>query len=239
MNIKEELEKKLNYGNQEFIFTTTKNHYLINIDYCIDIESPRNWDNIYIMACKHRNYNLGDIEIREDSLIEYMANVLIEDGYINYHSIYYFNTYGEIRENSRILKVFNKYYTWDNLSLYDHSGITISKGIRQGWDYGVIGIIYASKDKLKKEFQLKKVDKKRFIACIDNEIYVYNDYLQGNIMSYTIKELPNFPVLSGFPIEIKTKEDFEEIDLLDSCSGFYGLDNRKNGILDYILDNIK
>jgi hypothetical protein len=34
--------------------------HTIGLDYAIDAESPREWDNIFTMTCWHRRYNLGD-----------------------------------------------------------------------------------------------------------------------------------------------------------------------------------
>lgn len=42
--------------------------YTIALHYDEDAESPREWDNVFTMACWHRRYNLGDIH-NDDSLI--------------------------------------------------------------------------------------------------------------------------------------------------------------------------
>mgnify|MGYP001428497464 CR=1 FL=1 len=103
------------------------------------------------------------------------------------------------------------------LYLYDHSGITMNTtGFHCPWDSGLVGFIYVKKEKIREEFGVKRVTKKiRKIVeeCLVNEVKIYDFYLRGEVFGYVIEE-------NG--------------EVIDSCWGFYGLDFKENGILDYL-----
>ena len=92
------------------------------------------------------------------------------------------------------------------LYLYDHSGITINTtGFSCQWDSGQVGYIYVSIKHVKKEYNWKRLTKKRreqIEQYLKNEVEVYDDYLTGNVYGYIIKD-----------------KDDEQI---DSCWGYYG-----------------
>jgi len=98
-------------------------------------ESPRKWDNLGTMACFHRRYTLGDEDIPFSS----------DD----------FNGWDEmeayIYKELKALIVLPLY-------LYDHSGITINTtGFSCRWDSGQVGFIYITKDKIMKEYNVKRI----------------------------------------------------------------------------------
>ena len=159
--------------------------------------SPREFDNLGTMVCFHRRYNLGDeteLKSSDFSSWEELENYLYKE------------------ENALIaIPVF----------MYDHSGLWINTtGFSCPWDSGQIGYIYASKEKVRKEYNCKRISKKlkeqvKKILC--SEVTLYNDYLSGNVYGFTLTD----------------KEKHEE---LDSSSGFYGTDYIENGIFDYVSE---
>ena len=159
--------------------------------------SPREFDNLGTMVCFHRRYNLGDeteLKSSDFSSWEELENYLYKE------------------EDALIaIPVF----------MYDHSGLWINTtGFSCPWDSGQVGYIYVSKEKIRKEYNCKRISKKlkeqvKEILC--SEVDLYNDYLSGNVYSFTLTD----------------KEKDEE---LDSSSGFYGTDCIENGIFDYVSE---
>ena len=92
------------------------------------------------------------------------------------------------------------------LYLYDHSGITMNTtGFSCPWDSGQVGIIFVSKEDVRKEWSVKRISKKLEAKILDNlrgEVETYDQYLTGDVWGYVIED-----------------EDGEHI---DSCWGFYG-----------------
>jgi hypothetical protein len=151
-------------------------------DNCPD--SPRNWDNLGNMVCFHRRYNLGD-EHNEDPR-EFRDRV-------------------EAGEFAIALPLY----------LYDHSGLRIKVGSWQGllpgghaeWDSGLVGWITVTKDKLRKEYSVKRVTKatlRRAEEVLRNEVETYDQYLSGDVWGFVIEDAAR--------------------DHIDSCWGFYGWD---------------
>lgn len=98
-----------------------------------------------------------------------------------------------------------KYHIF-GLEAYIHSGVVLSIG-REGqfpdrrWDVSQLGLVFVSK----KEWRMRKSAKKAARGLIGT----WNDYLCGNVYCYTVEG-----------------PDGEH---LDSCGGFYGKYDEKNG----------
>ena len=102
--------------------------------------------------------------------------------------------------------------------LFDHSGQTISTcsdNFRMmdpvGWDWGKIGFIFADEDRIMNEYNLSSSDEitqdilDKVKNCLVSEVEVYRQYMEGDIYGFVIED--------------------EEETHLDSCWGFYGLDD--------------
>lgn len=94
------------------------------------------------------------------------------------------------------------------LFLYDHSGLRISTGsFSCPWDSGQVGFIYATKENVKKEYgDLSEETKKKVIERLECEVKIFDQYLSGDVYEYIIK-------------------DGQTREILESCSGFYGIDS--------------
>lgn len=145
-------------------------------------ENPRNWDNMGTMVCFHRRYDLGD-----------------EHNYDH-------NDYSGWGEMERAIIKNEKPAVILPLYLYDHSGITISTSpFSCPWDSGQIGFIFISKEKLKKEYGVKRVTNdliKKAEKCLLGEVKTYDQYLTGEVYGYRVID--------------------EEGNEVDSCWGYYG-----------------
>ena len=178
--------------------TYERNGLKITIDQDMDPESPREWDNLGTMFCSHRRYTLGDYQFDADDFDGWDA--------VKKH----------LEEDEGAVVILP-------LSLYDHSGISMSVGEAHGWDSGQVGFIYMTREKIEKEFPddyatdieatHEKVEK-----YLEGEVETYNQYLQGDIYGFTITN---------------PKEDDEEVDAL---WGLYGQENaikEANDVADY------
>lgn len=149
-----------------------------------DPTSPRENDNLGTMACFHKRYSLGD-EDHGFSGPEDLQTKLKEKGCV-------------------FLPIY----------MMDHSGLTLStnKGTfqacdPQGWDWGQLGFIFADAEKIRKEYNVKRISpsiREKVLSCLQSEVNEYNQYIQGDIY--------------GFVIENESGEH------LDSCWGYYGIE---------------
>jgi len=168
--------------------------YIIEILPDEDPESPREWDNLGKMIMFHRRYNLPN---------EFQEGLMRADDFENYD---------EMREEIIlqaeavvILPVF----------MYEHSGVTLkTKDFNDPFDSGQVGFIYASREDVKKEYNVKRITKKTLESVkgiLENEVEVYSQYLEGDVWGFRI-----------------SKEEFckhcgvTRDDTIDSCWGFYG-----------------
>jgi hypothetical protein len=150
-----------------------------------DPPNPRmEFDHLGTMVCFHRRYNLGDR-----------------------------HEFQRPEEFMQFLKAEKPIYL--PLFLFDHSGITISTESErfracdpQGWDWGMLGYIYVTKENVCKEYNVKRVSRKileKVTKLLEAEVAEYDHYLTGNVYGYEI-----------------TKRERQEGEVIDSCWGFFG-----------------
>ena len=166
-------------------------------------ESPREFDNLGTMICFHRRYDLGDSH--------------------NYNS-------GDYGSWSEVKKAIERDYRRNKdevavilpLFLYDHSGITIStKAFSCPWDSGQVGFIVVGKEKLRKEYNVKKITEKikeKAKEVLLGEVDVYDSYITGEVYGFKLEDLDG--------------------ELIDGCYGFYGQDGLKT-IVEYLPEEYK
>lgn len=198
-NIEELKELDIEVGYDE---TTTFGNYTIQVMADHDPESPREWDNLGTMVCWHNRYNLGDVDGAKE--------------YSNDPDMFWYDLAGIEDTDSdldRAIALAEKKNIILPLYLYDHSGITMNtSGFSCQWDSGQVGWIYVSLERVRKEYDWKRVTKKRRAQIekyLTGEVKTYDMYLRGDVY--------------GFNIE-REDEDGEEVHV-DSCWGFYGYDD--------------
>ena len=102
------------------------------------------------------------------------------------------------------------------LSLYDHSGITISAGAPScPWDSGYVGCQYITDEALQSEWN---GDRERALAYMDATLQTYDDYLRGNVHGFTLE----LGTLGTTAFADGTTEQTIRWDHEDSCWGFIG-----------------
>lgn len=146
-----------------------------------DVEDPRqDFDHFGTMATWHRRYRLGDEQPGQEP-----------DEYLQ-----------ELPKGSVILPLY----------LFDHSGLSIrtdSAPFRAfdlaGWDWGQVGVIFATPDTIRKEYGCKRISRQtreRVVKLLQGEVEEYDQYLTGDVYGYTVED--------------------SEGNVLDSCWGFFG-----------------
>lgn len=174
---------------------------------------PREWDNLGHMICFHKRYKLGDPH-----------NVSSES----------FDGWSEVE---KCLIDERKAVIILPLYLYDHSGLRMKVGnfhglLPQGhatFDSGPVGFIYATNEDILKNFGEYKDGKlvpnqrvshkrrERAKEILENEVKVYDQYLCGDIYGYRIVKKQRCS-------KCGSNQDKD----LDSCWGFYGIDDVRN-----------
>lgn len=165
-------------------------NYLIEIKQDMSPESPREWDNLGKMICFHNRYSLGDKH--------------------DYNS----DDYSGWDEQLKVISKNEDVCVILPIFMYEHSGITIkTTPFGCPYDSGQVGWIFISKKKVRKEYSVKRINKKlkeRITEYLIGEVKTYDQYLTGDIYGYEISKI--------------TKCDLghEHTEELDSCWGFFG-----------------
>jgi len=132
-------------------------------------ESPRQWDNLGTMICRHKRYDLGD------------ANDLD------------FSNCSSWADDEKVIKSkFGSDAIMLPLYMYDHSGITMSTTpFSCSWDSGRVGTIVVSREEIRKEWNIKRITAKRqaqMEEILKGEVKTYDQYLTGDVYGYEIVE---------------------------------------------------
>lgn len=137
-----------------------------------DGQNPREWEDHYgLMACSHRRYTLGDVQIQSDD----------------------YSSWDEVEQH--LIKKCGAVVILP-LWLYDHSGISIStrsfigRAHHAEWDSGQVGFIYATRESIDRMMGWKKLTKTRLTAIegyLQGEVETYDQYLRGDVYGYTVE----------------------------------------------------
>lgn len=126
-------------------------------------DSPRSWDNLGIMLCAHKRYNLGDEQLDSNR----------------------FNGWDEVREH--IEKELGGIAILP-LYLYDHSGITMrTSPFSCRWDSGQVGFIYTTQDRIEamgpSDTSVESLEKR-----LRAEVETYDQFLTGDVYGFIIEK---------------------------------------------------
>lgn len=182
-----------------------KNGKRAEIYYDEDAENPRKdgfCDWLGTMICGHGSYILGDekINVSEFGSWDEVERYLIDE------------------RHARVILP---------LSLYDHSGITMCIGRCHGWDSGQVGFIYVSEEDCIKGYG-KDYDVSKIEDVLRSEVEVYDHYLTGEVYGFKIFE--NQHVVNKCPHCDGIVSEGDEGVEIDSCWGFYGMDDVRQAV---------
>jgi hypothetical protein len=171
------------------------------------------FDNLGTMVCFHRRYNLGD---------EADGHGYKSDDFSGWDALQ-----AKIKEDHPGCVILPLY-------LFDHSGLTIrttSEQFRacdsQGWDWGQVGFIFISREKINEEYgdHGGRTDE-QIETYLRGEVETYDQYLTGDIWGFIVR---------GKPCEACDGKGEES----DSCWGFWGSDPAENGMIDHFDEPMK
>ena len=147
---------------------------------------PREWSNLGTIYSNHRRINPDGHSVGE--ILDEEKGVLSK----------------EFEENNLFLHVY----------MYEHSGYAFrtsetptnpfGNGLYAQFDSGWFGVIAISKEKVRKEYGVKRISpqlKKRVLGYLKGEIDIYDQYANGKVYGYVCED--------------------EEGDEIDSCWGYY------------------
>ncbi|MDX1372758.1 MAG: hypothetical protein R3321_09830 [Nitrososphaeraceae archaeon] len=139
---------------QDTLKLRNKTVEIFNDEY--DDQSPREWDNLGIMAFFHGRYNLGDNHdfVSPDDLLEFMKE-----------------------ENPISLPVYMYDHSGIGLST-DNSRYPYNCP----WDSGMLGYIYVERDTIRSEYGWKNLTQDRIDkikSYLEGEVETYNFFVQG------------------------------------------------------------
>lgn len=119
------------------------------------------------------------------------------------------------------------------ITKYEHGSISLSLGYKSGWDYGVVGFIYVTKEQVRKCYGVNRITKsiiERAENCLQSELDTLTDWLNGDCYGWQIKEYASTD--DGL--------DWEEVGILDGCWGYLdkeqALDDMKD-VLNHLTKN--
>ena len=222
-------------------------------------------DNLGVMVCWHRRYNLGDEQPRE-SADEWLTALAVEacprlgdiiDNWDNAGFEWLYEKYeGNLQTtlqviadhtDSLVAAVIGKHYVILPLYLYDHSGITMNTGgFSCPWDSGQVGYIVCNLQTARENWMLPES------ADWDTPVKSWHLTEEGPV-PITLREATEHSLRSevevydqylrgdiyGFVVEERhhcDKCDHEEWEHVDSCWGFFGSDPEENGMVDHLGD---
>lgn len=149
--------------------------YKVAVQYDMNPDSPREWDNLGTIYSNHRWYDPDGHSIEEvmdECETKLSKDFLAENIYLP--------VYG-----------------------YEHSGMSISTGrgypFNDRWDSGLFGIIAVSKDKIREQYGCRRVSKKlreQVLEILRAEVSTLNQYFNGEVYSYYVADSNGYIVES-------------------------------------------
>lgn len=100
------------------------------------------------------------------------------------------------------------------ITKHGHSYIMLSLGYRESWEHGVVGFVFATKEKIRKEYGVERITKsimERVGACLASELDTLADWVNGDAYGYVIEQ-----------VAYDDLGDEVECTHLDSCYGYIG-----------------
>ena len=180
----------------EIINTIDYKGYHIEVLREEDPFSPRRWEHLGQMVYAHNLYVLGDAKLQRDqgslenAFAFYIA--LNEMGIPDkYFTDYRMDSLTE-KGYDAVWKWIEKNVVYLKLYLYDHTGITIrTVPFPSVWDSGMVGYIYATKERIKEVFKVKRVSSKllkEVDKMLEKEVREFDSYLRGEVYCIDVKK---------------------------------------------------
>ena len=142
------------------IETRRHENQILEISQDTDPESPREWSNLGIMACRHPEYTLGDIQLETEA---------------------------QFKEHVKDAVVSLPLYLLDHSGLV--MDVKPSPFDQQMWDTSMVGTIYTTDEKIKEMCGKDRPTDEKIRQQLIGEVKTYSQYLQGEVYQYTLSEI--------------------------------------------------
>lgn len=155
-------------------------------------ELPRDLSNLGLFLTKERNYRSPDDQYCEEYDIMTGASKWANNTDEHVQLMYEYLPHIAMIEP---------------ISKYEHGLVKYSRGVRQGFDSGVVGFYFVSKERLEEKSLDAETDYQKIYNIIDHELKVYNQYANGEVYCFKLLD--------------------EKGEVIDSCGDFYDLEEIK------------
>lgn len=191
------------------------NKYLLSITQDDFAENPMEWEQLGTILTWEDSY---ESPCRNDysSPEEFVDDYLGED------------SYEKIENNSNSLVDFmkdiqNKFdkkgYLIYPVTRFEHSLVEYYIGLGGGFDSGLIGFAIVSKDEVRQMYNTKDIYKSTVQADFSQQLEIYTDYVNGEVYCFSLMDM--------------------EQNVIDNCSGFYGTEFDKNGLMQTVNESFE
>lgn len=179
---------------------------------------------------REHNENLGTLALGSryfsdeniDDINEYIAGLLGIEDFDRLCSVAKIVNFYSDEMKEYLLERFEKDYIFHKVYKYEHGNIAFAtSSFHCKWDSGLAGIIFVSKEDVRKEFGVKRITgglKQRVLDILNSEVKCYHRFVNNEAV--------------GFRIET------ENGDILDSCSGFDMHDDWAEDVASYIDNDL-
>lgn len=165
-----------------------------------DAFDPRaDFDNLATFCFDHKRYRLGDGDVKTILAPWDLDDFKMRANRYYEHSSHRQDKFASLIERYVRMRFKSVAFTW--VGMLDHSGITIypSSHDHSGWDCGVLGFAFVSRESLVKMGVKEKDAHRQMIG----ELEIYDSFVRGDAYGYQVFD--------------------ENGDVIDSCWGFYGM----------------
>ena len=165
-----------------------------------DAMSPREWDNLgTILIAPNKAHWIANRDSAVDISIPQGNNP--------------FKHWENLRREQLKLKKSDIAIAYP-VTKYEHGAISLSLGYKSGWDCGVVGFIYVTKEQVRKCFGVTRITQSiiaRAESCLQSELDMLTAWLNGECYGWYITEY----ALTDDGLE------WEEVGILESCGGYF------------------
>ena len=164
-----------------------------------DATNPREWDNLgSILISPNKSHWIANSDSAVDTSVPFGKNPLEHWENLRREQL-------NLKKSEAIAYPITK---------YEHGEISLQLGYKQGWDYGVVGFVYVTKETLRKEYGVTRITKSviaRAESCLQYELDMLTAWLNGYCYGWQIKEY----AITDDGL------DWEEVDTLVTCWEYF------------------
>ena len=205
-------------------FINKKEKQVLKIEFSEFCDSPREWDNLGTFYTFENRYSSPDKHNYSDGL-DALADLLGD----------YVYTIHKKHNNTRsFFEHVQKYASRKNILIYpvtryEHGQVRYFLGVASGFDYGTVGFIYATKEKVFNWCKCNNKNWKKIATDIfDSELESYNQYANGEVYDIEL-ENENGEVVDCLCVNYIDDIVYDNEKLLDYVSENFGI-NKKDFI---------